>query len=229
VTVLSSESSVLATGARLPRVNLLPPEIAEGQRLRKVQLGLAVGVGGCLALVGMLYVSASHSVTSAQTSLDTAQSTGRQLQGKISSLSNVTQKQAELQAAKSQRQVAMADEVRYSFLLKDLSLSIPSNVWLKSLSFAAPTTTPGAAAAAGATPAVATLTVGGVGFSHDDVALWLEALAGQQNAKGQKTYANPYFTNSTETLVGSRTTVNFTSTADLTISALSGRYLTSGS
>lgn len=229
MTVLSSESSVLATGARLPRVNLLPPEIAEGQKLRKVQLGLGVAVLGSAAVMGVLFVSASHSVTSAQTSLDTANATTTDLQAKISRLGDVTAKQAKLQAAQAQLTSAMGDEVRYSFLLKDLSLSVPSNVWLKSLNFTAASTTPTSAAAAAATPSVARLTVNGVGYSHDDVALWLEALAGQQNAKGQKTYANPYFTNSTETLIGQRTTVNFSSTADLTVSALSGRYLTAGS
>lgn len=232
MTVLTSESSVLATGARLPRVNLLPPEIAEGQKLRKVQMGLGVAVLGSAVVVGALYVAASHSVTSAQASLDTAQSTSQQLQSKISSLSDVTRKQAQVQAAQAQLQTAMSDEVRYSFLLKDLSLSMPTNVWLKSLSFqpktaTGSTSTPGAAAAvpAGQMP-LATLTVTGVAFTHDDVALWLDALDGQKNSKGQKTYANVYFTNSTEALLGQRPTVNFSSSADLTPTALSGRYVT---
>ncbi|MCU1589867.1 MAG: hypothetical protein JWP11_1123, partial [Frankiales bacterium] len=40
----------------------------------------------------------------------------------------------------------------------------------------------------------------------------------------QKGYANPYFTNSTKALVGSRETVDFTSTVTMTSAALSGRY-----
>jgi hypothetical protein len=70
-----------------------------------------------------------------------------------------------------------------------------------------------------ATPAgIGTVTFTGVGFSHDDVAVWLESLA------TQKGYANPYFSSSTETLLGTRKTVNFTSTATLTPAAYSGRY-----
>ena len=45
-------------------------------------------------------------------------------------------------------------------------------------------------------PGIGTVTVSGVGFSHDDVAVWLESLA------GQKGYANPYFSSSTESLIG---------------------------
>ena len=75
-----------------------------------------------------------------------------------------------------------------------------------------------AAAAPGVTPGIGTLTVSGVGFSHDDVAVWLESLA------GQKSYVNPYFSSSTEVLLGTRKTVNFSSTATLTPAAYSGRY-----
>jgi Tfp pilus assembly protein PilN len=112
---------------------------------------------------------------------------------------------------------AMGQEVRYSGFLSDLSLSVPENVWLKSLTFTqAPTT-----ASVGSTePGVGTVTVSGVGFSHDDVAVWLESLA------GQKGYTNPYFSSSTETLIGSRTVVDFESTATLTSEALSREYTT---
>ena len=56
------------------------------------------------------------------------------------------------------------------------------------------------------------------GFSHDDVAAWLESVA------GLKTYDSPYFSNSTEALLGTRRTVNFTSTATVTHNAYSHRY-----
>ena len=57
-------------------------------------------------------------------------------------------------------------------------------------------------------PGIGTVTFSGVGFNHDDVAVWLESLA------KQKGYANPYFSTSTEALIGTRTTVNFASTVD---------------
>ena len=74
-------------------------------------------------------------------------------------------------------------------------------------------------AAVGATePGVGTVTVSGVGFSHEDVAVWLESLAGQE------AYTNPYFSSSAESRLGTRTVVDFSSTATLTPKALSGEY-----
>ena len=62
----------------------------------------------------------------------------------------------------------------------------------------------------------------GVAFSHDDVATWLEALG------RLKTYANPYFSSSTEALIGARPVVNFSSTVDVTPTAQSHRYNKAG-
>jgi Tfp pilus assembly protein PilN len=53
---------------------------------------------------------------------------------------------------------------------------------------------------------------------HDDVARWLDALS---RLKG---FANPTFSSSTETAIGSRSVVNFGSQADVTAAALSNRY-----
>ena len=76
----------------------------------------------------------------------------------------------------------------------------------------------GAAAGTAAPAGIGTFTATGIGFSHDDVAVWLESIA------GQKTYTNPYFSNSTEALLGTRKVVNFTSTASITSAALSNIY-----
>jgi hypothetical protein len=134
MTVLTSESTLLGTTTgRLPRVNLMPPEVAQARAMRRVQMGLgAVGVG---AVVG-----------------------------------------------------------------------------------AAPGTAP---VAFGGVLPIGTMTDTGVGFTHNDVALWLDAIAGLD-----KTYANPYFTNSTGALIGTRRTVNFNANAVVLSTAQSGRYKT---
>ncbi len=210
----------------LPQVNLLPPEIAEKAVFRRVQLGLGAAVVTALGVVGLLYLSAASSATSAQGDLDTATASGQVLQAQSAKYSEVTGVYARAAAAQTQLGTAMGDEVRYSQLLNDLSLSIPTNVWIKNLSYtsgAAPAA--GAAATAttavpGATPGIGTLNVTGVAFSHDDVAVWLESIG------SQKTYVNPYFASSTEALIGTRKVVNFTSTATVTAVARSGRYST---
>ncbi|MCU1590206.1 MAG: Fimbrial assembly family protein [Frankiales bacterium] len=213
---LMTETGAAVSLDSLPRVNLLPPEIAESRRFRRIQIGLGGAVLGAVGVVALLYVAASSSVSSAQSDFDSATATHTSLQNQTAQYRDVTAVYARAAAAKAMLTSAMGEEVRYSLFLNDLGLSIPENVWLKNVTFAqtAPTTaTPGAAAGA-----VGTVTFTGVGFSHDDVALWLESLA------TEKGYANPYFSNSTEALIGSRKTVNFTSSVSLTTAAYSGRY-----
>jgi Tfp pilus assembly protein PilN len=154
-------------------------------------------------------------VSSANEELTTAQAEGTRLQAENAKYADVTAVYAQAAAAQAMLTEAMGQEVRYSRFLSDLSLTVPENVWIKNLSFSQA----GAEAGVGSTePGIGTVTVTGVGFSHEDVAVWLESLAGQQG------YANPYFSSSTEGLIGTRTTVTFESTATLTADALSGAY-----
>jgi Tfp pilus assembly protein PilN len=210
-----TETGAVVSLDSLPRVNLLPPEIAETRRFRRIQMGLGGAVLGAVGIVALLYVAASSSVSSAQTDLDAANAKNSTLQAETVKYRDVTAVYARAAAAQAMLTQAMGEEVRYSQFLNDLSLSVPENVWLKNVTFAQGT----APAAAGATaPGVGTVTFTGVGFKHDDVAVWLESLA------SQKGYANPYFTTSTEALLGTRKTVNFSSTVTLTPAAYSGRF-----
>jgi Tfp pilus assembly protein PilN len=235
MTVLTADTSLIGTTKHtLPRVNLIPPEIAQQRQFRRVQMMLgAVGVGA-VGVVGLLYLSATHSVSSAQHQLDQAAQQTTTINSQIHQFDGVVATRNAAAAAQAELVSVMGDEVRYSQMLADLSLAVPSNVWLKSLTFtqggvapaagapvsgAAPVALSGAAACQ-ATNLIAGVQFTGVGFSHDDVASWLEALA------KLKTYSNPYFSNSTESLIGPRTAVTFTSTANLTGLACSRHYLT---
>ncbi len=207
----------------LPRVNLLPPEITERIVVRRIQTGLGGAVLAAVGLVALLYVGATGAVSDAQTDLDTKTAEGQSLQTQSAKYADVTATYARAAAAQAMLTQAMGEEVRWSRYMNDLSLTVPDNVWVKNVSFtqaggaAAPAPAAGTALP-GTEPGIGTVTFTGVGFSHDDVAVWLESLA------KQKGYANPYFANSTEALLGSRKVVNFTSTTTLTSAALSGRY-----
>jgi Tfp pilus assembly protein PilN len=218
---LMTETGAAVSLDSLPRVNLLPPEIAESRRFRRIQMGLGGAVLGAVGIVALLYVSASSSVSGAQSSLDTATAQHTSLQAETAKYSQVTAIYGRAAAAQAMLTQAMGEEVRFSQFMNDLSLTVPENVWLKNVTFTQTVATPATAAAptAGlATTGIGSVTFTGVGFSHDDVAVWLESLA------SQKGYADPYFTNSTEALLGTRKTVNLTSTATLTPAAYSGRY-----
>lgn len=201
--------------AFLPRVNLMPAEIAERRRMRRIQVGLGAGVLSAVGLVVLGFAAASSSASAANDELTLAQAEQGRLQAESAQYAEVTAVYAQAAAAEAMLTEAMGQEVRYSRFLSDLSLTVPENVWLKSLTFSQ---TPTEAAVGVAEPGIGTVTVSGIGFSHEDVAVWLESLA------GQKGYVNPYFSSSTEALIGPRTVVNFESTATLTSEALSGTY-----
>jgi Tfp pilus assembly protein PilN len=205
----------------LPRVNLLPPEILEAARFRRFQLAM-VGAGvGVVAIVAALAVSAHSGVTHAKSDLATSQATQANLQNQLAGLQSVRDVYNQRDAKKAMLEQAMSPEIRWSFYLNDLALKVPDHVWLNSVvaaeggaGGAAAPATPGGAAGAG----VGTVTFGGVAFSHDDVATWLDTLAKERG------YANAYFTNSTKAKLGPRDIVDFSSSVTLTQAALSGRY-----
>ena len=201
----------------LPRVNLLPPEIAENIRFRRIQLGLAGGILAAVGVVAVLYVGAMGSVRDANTELVAETATATRLQAETAKYSEVKAVYARAAAAEAMLVQAMGEEVRYSSFLNDLSLNMPEKVWLKNVSFVQ---APVPASLGSTVPGIGTVTFTGIGFKHDDVATWLESLA------KQKGYLNPYFTNSTAGLIGLREIVNFTSTVTVNADALSGRYTT---
>ena len=204
-----------------PRVNLLPPEIAEKAALRKAQVAM-VGVGlAAVAAVGVLTMNASAKVSEAEEAKADAVATGAKLQSDVRALQNVKDVYAQVDAARATLAGAMATEVLWSSYLHDMTLTIPENVWLTTYTVALQ----GAGATGGAAPGTAvldpglgTITIVGTAFSHNDVASWLESLA------KQKGYANPYFTQSSEARIGSREVVNFTSTVTVTPASLANRY-----
>ena len=199
----------------LPRVNLLPPEIGEAARFRRIQLGLGGGLLAALGTVTLLYVLAVGSVDDATSELAAATATGSQLQAENAKYAEVTAVYAQAAAAEAMLTQAMGEEVLYSQFLNDLSMTVPEKVWLKNVTFAQAPVPP----ALGSTePGLGTVTFTGTGYSHEDVAVWLESLAKQQG------YKDPYFSSSTEVLVGTRKAVDFSSTVTLTSDALSEQY-----
>ncbi|MGI8699195.1 MAG: PilN domain-containing protein [Mycobacteriales bacterium] len=215
-------------GPSIPRVNLLPPEVVEIRRFRRVQYGLGGAVLAALGIVVLLLVLALGTVSSAQRRVDETQAQQTQLQGRLAKLGGVRQVYAQVAAGETQLRTAMGGEVQWSHYLNDLSLTIPKNVWLTNIAVnltaagpGAPTAAaapPGAGANPIATPGIGVMTATGTAFSHDDVARWLRSLA------RQKGYADPYFSNSTVSAAGVRRTVTFSSSVTITTAALSHRF-----
>jgi Tfp pilus assembly protein PilN len=214
---VTTQTVQLAGAAALPRVNLLPPEIAEAARFRRIQLAMGGAVVVAVIAVAGLHVHAKSGVSSAQQSLATAQASNTALNAKLSSLAHVSATYAQVQNQRTMLQTAMGSEIDWSYMLTDLSLRMPSNVWLTAIQ-ATETTVPGATTTTASPGSIGTMAFNGVGYKHDDVATWLNMLAKERG------YDTPTFTGSTETSIGLRHVVDFSSTATLTPAAQSNRY-----
>ena len=202
--------------AVLPRVNLLPPEIAERRRVRHVQNGLAGAALTSVAVLGLLYAGAVGDARDAEADLRKATAAGQAVQAEQAEYADVAAVYARAEAAQTMLTQAMGEEIRYSTHLDQLARTVPDRVWLKNVAF---TQAPATTAVGDTTPSIGTVTFTGVGYEHDDVATWLESLA------AHKGYAKPYLTSSTEALIGDRVTVNFVSDVVLTPDSLSRRYV----
>ncbi|HLZ37285.1 MAG TPA: hypothetical protein VKP64_05905 [Mycobacteriales bacterium] len=126
-------TSTVTRLAALPRVNLLPPEIEEQGRFRRFQAGLGAAAAVTVGVVGLLYVNASGSVTEAQQGLDAAQAKTATVNAETSRYAHVPEVYAQVAASEAMLTQAMGKEVRWSYYLNDLSLSLPGRVWLTQL------------------------------------------------------------------------------------------------
>jgi len=222
--------STLTTGrgtelVTLPRVNLLPPEIEEQRRFKRVQAGLGAGVVMALGAVAVLLLAANGQVADAQDQLEAEQAQETSLQAEAAKYSEIPEVYAAVEAGEAELTLAMAKEIRWSYFLNDLSLNTPGKVWLTQITATeqVDTATVAAAPVTGAptgygTAGIGTVTFQGNGYTHNDVAAWLKSLNGRPGL------ADPYFTRSAKTAIGDEDSVEFDSQVVITEGLLSGRY-----
>ncbi len=208
----------VATGGipALPRVNLIPTEIAERRTLRRVQAGMAGGGLAAVAIVVVLLLLAAASAAAAKHDLATAKAENVTVQGQVDSLKPVTQTFTLVDQARGALRNAAGGEILWSSYLTDLAQRIPDSVWLTKVSVA-PAAVP-AGATPGAPAGIASITFEGVALAHTDVAKWLDSVAKERG------WSQAYFTKSDEKVLAGRLTYVFASTVTVTATALSGRY-----
>ncbi|MGD9955035.1 MAG: hypothetical protein AB7O74_02230 [Candidatus Nanopelagicales bacterium] len=188
--------AVPQSSAAFPRVNLMPDEIAEEARIRRAKLALVGAAAVSVAVVGSLYMLAGSEVSSAQESLDQATARGAVLATEVAQYADVPKARADLASAQAQQYLAMGGEVRWSFLLNNLSLTMPRGTSLTEFKGLIDGVAPAAATAAGPNdatsvsilgkPAIGEITYAGEARGYTDVAALLDVLA------KQKTLVDPY-------------------------------------
>ncbi len=217
--------------AQLPRVNLLPPEIAAAAKLKRLKAILGLTVLAVMALLVLAFLWVSGQVGSAEEELATAETTGQALEAEVATYAEVPEVLAAVDTAQVNLATAMAPEIRWSFYLNDMSLTIPRSTRLVSMTAvndgAAAQLDPAAATVAGGgvttlgSPTIGSVTFSGKATDFDAVAAWLQSLARQDG------YLEPYVQNVTksedENTRGSYFDVE--SSTQLSNEALSERYL----
>lgn len=195
------------------RVNLLPGEIRERQRVRR--RGGAVAAVGVVALaaLGAFYFLQQMRLNDLKQDLAAQQAENDRLRGEIAELQEFDQQQRELAASQDLLNTLLADEVRWSGVLRDISLVIPGQTWLTTLNGQI-TQTEGTVQATERSGLIGQISFNGFGLSHRAVALWLTRL---EDVEG---FANPWVSTSQKTEIGLQEVVQFTSTTDLSAQSL---------
>ena len=222
------------------KINLVPPEIHQRQRTRR-RTGAVVVVGIlALAAVGGFYFLQVLRENSIQEDIAAQQAENAELQRQIDELQEIGQLQVEIESTRELLNTLLADRILWSGVLRDISLVLPGEVWLNGLTGTAGA--PATATAPGTTTAPTTTTAGttttttttagqpaapgglvgqisfnGFAFSHPDVALWLSRL---EDVRG---FVNPWLQTSADTVIGTQTVEQFTSSVDLSEQALARR------
>lgn len=195
------------------KINLLPPEILERQRIRRRTVMVALGgLVVLLALVG-LYVLQQQRLSGVRDDLEAQRAANDQLRQQIAGLQEFEELEQELAANRELLAQLLVNEVRWSGVLRDVSLVIPGESWLTSLNgtIAAPgqEEAPEEAAAG----LIGQILFDGFAFDHRAVALWLSRL---EEVEG---FVNPWLSISEKTQIGTTEVVQFVSTVDLSEAA----------
>jgi Tfp pilus assembly protein PilN len=160
----------------MTQVNLLPSDVR--QRLRTRQLTVLVGMVGAIVVALLLgyWVLQSNKLASANNDLAAAKATNNSLQSQINSLKRYQVLNDEMTAQKTTVSTAKAGTVEFSGIMHDLSMVIPSDVYLTGITGTL-TLGDGAATTPNTGNVVGNIQFQGTAKDHLSVALWLTRLA----------------------------------------------------
>jgi Tfp pilus assembly protein PilN len=190
------------------RINLLPPELAQRRRQRQM-LGMIIGAGlALIAILALVYVIEEFRLHGARGQLESQRDRNASLQGQVARLIEFDTLERNLKQKTTLLATLTQNEVRWSVLLADVSLVIPSDVWLTNFTGTVNLVTQPAAAGSTQTQ-LGSIQLTGVTFSHVDVAKWLTRV-GSVDA-----FSFPYLSLSAKSLIGTTPVVNFNSSVQL--------------
>jgi Tfp pilus assembly protein PilN len=146
--------------------------------------------------------------------------TNAKMEAELADLAHLRRLQTDLDGGRRRVQAALAGDISWARFLDGFVRSMPESVWLQSLTVQAGSgakPAAGSAAAPGAQAFAGSLQISATGLDYPAVADWLKQVA------ADPAVANLAVSGLTQTGLGNRTIVNFTSTANLTPAARSDR------
>jgi type IV pilus assembly protein PilM len=231
------------------RIDLLGGEPkAEINRNQLVKIGLVVCGVIIAGLAGLTYLKQKQ-VDDEKSKLTAAQASNAKLQKDIDELSDVAQRQTQIESLSAEAQTLLATDVSWSSMLQAVSRTIPADVWLTSFqgtvtpptaaaaptpapttdttsTTAAGTTTPTAAPVAPvATGPSGTVNFAGEGRDFDAIAAWIQRIGSDIPSFSDLWVPNAAKTKSaaSDGTSSAVSTVTFSSTANITDKAKSKR------
>jgi Tfp pilus assembly protein PilN len=205
----------------MTEVNLLPPEFRRRQRTRTLTRQIALGFLVVLFLLVIVFVYEGMKLSDTQDQLAAQQADNAALQTQINSLQRFADLQTELNTKEQLVTELESNEVLWSGVLHDLSMVMPSDVFLTSFNGQITLGPGGWETEVNPNGLVGTMQFTGSSLDYQNVALWLDRM---NDVDG---WDNPWVTSATKTEGTSSTPgetqtstgVQFNGSVDLSVAA----------
>ena len=196
----------------MTQVNLLPLEVQQRRRSRRQTTMVTSAVAGVMGFLILIFILQSARLAAANRELEEQQAANARLQTEISGLARFEQLKQSVTEKEGLLANVLRGEILWSGVLRDISLVIPRDMWLTSLSGQMQaSSTPGSSPASVGEGLVGSIQFQGQAFAHTTVAEWLTRL---EQVEG---WLNPWV--STSSKAGTGTQVSFSSSVDLSVAA----------
>lgn len=201
----------------MSQVNLLPREILQGQKTKRLTLMVIVAGAVVLALIVGFFLLQGTRLGSVNDDIAAQQQQNQQIQDQIDGLQRFEDLQVQAQQKESLLNAAYAGEVAMSGLLMDLSRVIPGDEYLTSFSVTLQTTAPtDTTGVTTGTTFVGTMSADGEAIGFNTLSVWLTRLEQVQG------WANPWMSN-ISALDAPPDSYTFSTSVDLTQDAVTQR------
>src|SRR6266511_3121087 len=120
----------------MTQVKLLPSDVRERLRSRRLMAAVVAGVGAVVALLFFVFVLQSARLSNSEQKLKAQQAVNADLQAKIGQLQQFKELKLTIAAREALAAGALSGQVACSGVLRDVSMVIPNKMWLTGLNAA---------------------------------------------------------------------------------------------